>query len=232
MQGVLGCGTLVPVDLSHPLRSLVPSLDADVLEVLAGVETGLGLSQITRVAARGSRMGISHVVNRLVEHGLVLAEPGNQGHLYRLNRDHLLVPVILAGASMRKTLLDRLSEHANHLVPAPAHVSVFGSFARGEAGSDSDIDVLVVAASEADLDKMGDPLDELSTDVARWTGNHCQVVAVTASHVRGLHAGGERIVDEWLHDSYLLAGSELAALLRRPRRSSGTRSPSAPSTTR
>jgi len=229
---VLGCGTLVPVDLSHPLRSLVPSLDADVLEVLAGVETALGLSQITRVAARGSRMGISHVVNRLVEHGLVLAEPGNQGHLYRLNRDHLLVPVILAGASMRKTLLDRLSEHANHLVPAPAHVSVFGSFARGEAGSDSDIDVLVVAASEADLDKMGDPLDELSTDVARWTGNHCQVVAVTASHVRGLHAGGERIVDEWLHDSYLLAGSELAALLRRPRRSSGTRSPSSPSTTR
>ncbi len=32
--------------LSSPLSSLIPTLDAAVLEVLAGTESGLGVSQI------------------------------------------------------------------------------------------------------------------------------------------------------------------------------------------
>lgn len=209
-------GTLTVVDLRHPLRSIVPSLDADVLEVLAGVETGLGLSQITRLAARGSRMGISHVVNRLVEHGVVLAEPANQGYLYRLNRDHVLAPVVLAGATTRQTLLTRLAERALDLMPAPIHVSVVGSFARGEAGPDSDIDLLVVVATEAELDKLDDQLRQLAAEVTDWTGNDCQVLAFTTRHLRSLRSSGERAVDSWLDDSRLLVGTELAAVLRSP----------------
>ena len=208
----------------------MPSLDAEVLEVLSGVQTGLGLSQITRLASRGSRMGISHVVARMVEQGVVLADPANQGHLYRLNPDHLLAPVILAAASARVTLLARLDERVTDLVPSPAHVSVFGSFARGEAGQTSDIDLLVIARSETDLDDLREPLNALCDDVARWTGNHCQVLAFTTRHVRELRNSGERIVDDWLADSVLLAGSELAAVLRGSRRSLGARSPAASST--
>lgn len=218
-------GTLDVVDLTHPLRSLVPSLDADVLEVLSGVETGLGLSQITRLASRGSRMGISHVVNRLVEHGVLLAEPANQGYLYRLNRQHLLAPVVLAAASLRTTLLARLADCALELAPAPIHVSVVGSFARGEAGPDSDIDLLVVVATEAELDKLGDQLRPLSAEVTDWTGNDCQVLAFTTRHLRALRSSGDRVVEGWTGDSHLLLGTELAAMLRGPRSRSGSRPP-------
>jgi hypothetical protein len=38
------------------------------------------------------------ILDRLVRHGLVIAEPANQGFLYRLNRDHLLAPSILQAA--------------------------------------------------------------------------------------------------------------------------------------
>lgn len=224
-------GTLTVVDLRHPLRSVIPSLDADVLEVLAGVETGLGLSQITRLAARGSRMGISHVVNRFVEHGVVLAEPANQGYLYRLNRNHVLAPVVLAGVTAREALLTRLVDRSLDLAPAPIHVSVVGSFARGEAGPDSDIDLLVVVAAEAELDKLEDQLRQLSSEVTDWTGNDCQVLAFTTRHLRSLRAAGERAVDGWLEDSHLLAGMELAALLRSPRARPGPR-PRASSTRR
>jgi predicted nucleotidyltransferase len=130
--------------------------------------------------------------------------------------------VILAAASARVTLLARLDERVTDLVPSPAHVSVFGSFARGEAGPTSDIDLLVIADSETDLDDLREPLNALSDDVARWTGNHCQVLAITTGHVRELRNSGERIVDDWLADSILLAGSELAAVLRISRRSLGT----------
>jgi len=78
------------MDVSSPLRSLVPSLDSAVLDVLSRSESSFGPTQVVRQAGRGSRAGIQLVLDRLVEHGLVLAEPTNRGHMYRLNRDHLL----------------------------------------------------------------------------------------------------------------------------------------------
>jgi predicted nucleotidyltransferase len=46
----------------------------------------------------------------------------------------------------------RLEEVAQALDPHPSHVSVFGSFARREAGPDSDIDLLVVLPEDAHVD--------------------------------------------------------------------------------
>jgi len=214
----------VSVDLSHPLRTIVPSLDADVLEVLAGVETGLGLSQITRLAARGSRMGVSHVVSRLVEHGLVLAQPANHGSLYRLNRDHVLAPVVLAGVSARSSFLALLGQRVHDLAPSPSHVSIVGSFARGEAGVASDVDLLVVVPSDADLDKLDDQLENLADAVLAWTGNRVQLLAFTLSHLRRLCASEESMVEAWCEDAHLLAGSDLPSLLRDLRRRPGSRS--------
>jgi hypothetical protein len=86
------------VDLQRPLRSIVPSLDWAVLEMLSSTESGLGSSQIARLSNEGSRSGQVPILDRLVRHGLVIAEPANQGFLYRLNRDHLLAPLILQAA--------------------------------------------------------------------------------------------------------------------------------------
>ncbi len=139
------------MDLRHPLRSLVPSLDWAVLEVLAGTESGLGASQIARLSYDGSRSGQAPILDRLVRQGLVIAEPANQGFLYRLNRDHLLAPAILHTAGIRGRLLELLGERVRQLTPMPLHASVFGSFARGEAGEESDIDLLLIAATDQDV---------------------------------------------------------------------------------
>ena len=77
--------TLVGVDLTSPLRTLAPSLESAVLEVLAGTESGLSATAIARLAPRGSRQGQYTVLTRLVDHGLVLADPSSTGALYRLN---------------------------------------------------------------------------------------------------------------------------------------------------
>jgi hypothetical protein len=201
------------VDLQHPLRSLIPSLDADVLEVLAAVQVGLGVSQITRRASRGSRAGITAVLDRMVAHGLVTAEPGNQGSLYRLNRTHILTPALLAAIAVRTDLLEGLRSTFQAAASGAAHVSVFGSFARGEAGPGSDIDVLLVGASEQQVRQWEDSLASARLRVEQWSGNRCQTIAISIAHLRRLSKAGEPIVKSWLDESVLLNGEPLTALI-------------------
>ena len=164
----------VGVDLSSPLRTLSPGLDSAVLQVLAGTESGLSASQIARLAPRGSRAGQQPVLNRLVEHGFVIAEPANLGSLYRLNREHVLSGPVAAAATARVMVLARLTGAVESLRPAPLHASLFGSFARGEAGPDSDIDLLVVTLADADLEDEAwfEQLDELHRLTESWNDDH------------------------------------------------------------
>ncbi len=70
-------------------------------------------------------------------------------------------------------------------------VIVFGSFARGEAGTDSDIDVVVVrpAAIEDDDDAWGESLEAWRRDMGRLTGNPVEVLEVSAVEAATKAAG-------------------------------------------
>ena len=202
------------MDLSSPLQSLVPTLDSAVLEVLAGTESGLSATQISRLAPRGSRQGQALVLDRLVEHGLVIAEPANRGYLYRLNRDHVLADAVLSACRARRTVLDRLTEAVKALDPEPAHVSVFGSFARREAGPGSDIDLIVVlpAAPESDT-AWSDQLQDLADRVLSWTGNRLECLTFTVDELRTVAARGEPIVDSFRDHAVRLSGPQIDAVL-------------------
>lgn len=207
----------------------MPSLDWAVLEVLAGTQSGLGASQIARLSARGTRAGQAAVLDRLVAHGIVEAEPANQGYLYRLNRDHLVAPAILQVATLRSELLRRIAAGIASLDPAPVHASVFGSFARGEAGETSEIDILVIASEELDIDDWDSTIEQLGSDVRRWTGNRCQFLTVSVARARELAQAHEAIVANWLEDELRLAGEPLSSIVAGNRRSRrGSRNVEAP----
>ena len=207
----------------------MPSLDWAVLEVLAGTQSGLGASQIARLSARGTRAGHAAVLDRLVAHGIVEAEPANQGYLYRLNRDHLVAPAILQVATLRSELLRRIAAGIASLDPAPVHASVFGSFARGEAGETSDIDILLIASEELDIDTWDTTIEQLGSDTRRWTGNRCQFLTVSVARARELAQAHEAIVANWLEDELRLAGEPLSSIVAGNRRSRrGSRNVEAP----
>jgi len=165
------------------------------------------------LAGSGSRQGHSAVLERLVDHGLVLAEPANLGSLYRFNRDHLLAPAVVLAVGLRSELLTRLGDETAQLNPVPVHASVFGSFARGEAGVDSDIDVLLIAASDADTARWEGQVDGLEDRVRRWTGNRCRCLVVTVARAQQLSKQNEPIVSNWIDDGVLLGGERLKGLL-------------------
>lgn len=203
------------MDLSHPLRSLVPSLDSAALEVLAGTESALGTSQIQRLAGRGSWAGYQRVLDRLVAHGLVLSEPTNNGFVYRLNRAHLLAPTVLAAAAVRPNLLTRIANAVAGLTPPAEHASIFGSFARGEGDADSDIDLFLVMPLDYDRDPdhWTVQLQQLEDQVQAWTGNRLEVLVLDRRQLADATAAAEPVLASIRADAITLHGPDVAALL-------------------
>jgi predicted nucleotidyltransferase len=191
----------------------MPSLEWAVLEVLAGTQSGMGASQIARLSAEGSRSGQGFVLDRLVRQGLVIAEPANQGFLYRLNRDHLLAQAVLDAAATRARLLSLLTREARSLDPFPVYAAVFGSFARGEAGDESDIDILLIAATEDGAAAWKSAVDLIEDRVRLWTGNRCSCMVFGLDRVRELVASSEPIVKNWAVDEVVLVGGPLMRIV-------------------
>jgi len=206
------------VDLSSPLRSIAPGLDSAVLQTLAGTESGLSASQVARLAGRGTRVGLLPVLARLVGHGVVLAEPANRGYLYRLNRSHVLADAVVSAAGARRAIFDRLTEAVEILRPAPLSVSLFGSFARGEAGPDSDLDVLIVTAADLDPDtelarEWEQQLQHLEDQVLAWTGNRLERLVMSVDRLRAAFARDEPVIAAWSEEAITLTGLTTAELL-------------------
>lgn len=203
------------MDLTSPLRSLIPSLDSAVLEVLARTESGLSASRVSRLATRGSRQGLSLALDRLVEHGLVIAEPANQGFLYRLNRDHVLTGALLLALDARHMVLEQLKGAVEQLEPRPLHVSVFGSFARADGTASSDIDLFVVCEAGQDLhdEVWQQQLHEMEDRVLRWTGNRMEPLVLTPETLATAIRAREPIVNSVLEESICLLGAQFSELV-------------------
>ena len=74
-------------------------------------------------------------------------------------------------------------------------VLLYGSFARHDAGPDSDIDLLVVWKDEIDEAHAAELLDEAVTRIERLTGNGAQIIAMTGAELDGLMERRDPLID-------------------------------------
>jgi predicted nucleotidyltransferase len=102
--------------------------------------------------------------------------------LFRLVPEHIASRAILALARSADTVLDEMGRLAGALPHPPVSVIVFGSFARREADTDSDIDAVIVRP--LDLDEEDETwsasLETWRQAVRRLTGNPVEVLEVSA----------------------------------------------------
>jgi predicted nucleotidyltransferase len=77
---------------------------------------------------------------------------------------------------------------------------VFGSFARQEGDSSSDIDVLIVGTPS------DDDVADLADLVERWTGNRAQVVVLAPDEYRRVVQAEEPVTKEWDRDLHVVVG--------------------------
>lgn len=172
--------------LQNPFAVLSPTgMDSQVLAVLARSEQHLTIPAIHGLLPEeGSSTGVRKALPRLVEQGIVLEQVTGRTHSYALNREHLLADVVLKIANSRRELISRIHDLINGWPVEPVTVKIFGSAARGEMRSDSDIDILVVFPDETP-DGLDDELaGVLAKQVVRWTGNDVRPVLYRAAEVQ------------------------------------------------
>lgn len=204
------------MDVSKPFTAISPSVDADVLVALAGSTKPRSGRELARRAGR-SNTGVQHVLDRLVEHGLVGREEVGRTFLYQLNRDHLLAPAVERMAGVRGELVRRLRDEIDAWEIPPVHASLFGSAARGDGDARSDIDLLVVRPADVDPDDAHwrGQVDRLADLVRRWTGNNAGIAEVSEGELPRLRKDRPPVVEEVSEDAVDLAGEATRKLLRR-----------------
>jgi predicted nucleotidyltransferase len=193
------------MDFTRPLRVVTPTLDGDVLAVLAGSDEEFSGRRIHRLLGHSSEPGVRKAAERLVEQGIVLRRQAGRANLYRLNRSHLAAPQIEGLATLQTRLISRLQEAIAEWKLPPHSALLFGSVARGEGRAGSDLDILVVRGSGVDEDssEWRGQLASLESDAGGWTGNDTRIVEYDDEEI----AGGNRLVDEALTDGIELYGS-------------------------
>jgi predicted nucleotidyltransferase len=199
------------MDVARPYSSVVPSLDGDVLVTLAGTTRPLTGRQIAELSRRGSRSAVSAVLDRLVEQGLVLRQQAGRAHLHTLNRDHLAAHVVEQLASLRAELARRLQTSLAAWDPAPLHVSMFGSAARGDGDTASDIDLFIVRSAQVsdEDERWVAQVDDLSRAVHAWTGNHAGIIEVPAQELSRLFRDRPPVFENLCTDAIHLLGMPL-----------------------
>ena len=203
------------MNVARPHTVFSTSLDVEVLLVLRATTRPLTGREVARLVTRGSLAGVQKALRRLVSHGIIHAEEAGRALLYTLNRDHLAVPALETLALMRVELESRLRASMDEWEIAPAHASVFGSAARADGDTESDIDVFVVRPLKVDASDPGwrEQLDRLAADVVRWTGNHLAVSEVGEHELTRLRREHPPVLDAFGTDAITLVGPAPGKLL-------------------
>jgi hypothetical protein len=195
------------MDFGRPLETLTPTLDGDVLAVLARADTEMTGREIQRLTGHGSHQGIRNAADRLTRQGIVLRRPIGNANLYQLNRDHVAAPWIEGMAGLGEQVLDRLRSSIDAWTQPPILALLFGSVATGQATPTSDLDLLIVrpAACEADEPTWSAQIAALEAQATAWTGNDARVVEYGEEELAG--AETEPLFEDVLRDGIELHGS-------------------------
>lgn len=199
------------MDLSNPIRSVIPVSQGEVLAVLARTDrplTGRRVAELTD--GRLSQKGTNLALRALVGSGLVLVEAQPPANLYRLNRQHLAAPSIEALVALRSRLVAAMAEHIDAWKIRTEGAWLFGSAARGDGDETSDIDVLVLRPTHVDDDIWDDQVEQLASAVTAWTGNRCEVIEYTSEELAVLMGRAEdRLAVGLRADAVALTPTEL-----------------------
>lgn len=201
------------MDFVRPVQAVIPGAQGRVLAVLAETSAELNLRTLARLSGVSIAQA-SRILPTLVELGIVERREAPPSALFRFVADNVAARAISALADARATVLEQLGRSAGALDPRPISVIVFGSFARGEADSDSDLDVVFVRAETVDEDD-----DRWRAAVERWrhgarraTGNRVELLEVSEGDAARLLRGRDPLWLDVRREGVLVSGAAIDVL--------------------
>lgn len=180
----------VDMDFIRPVEAIIPGVQGRVLSVLVETTAELNLRTVARLAGVSVAQA-SRVLPHLVELGLVERREVPPSSLFRLVPEHIAAGPLLGIARARDVMLEAMGRIAGDLPVSPTSVIVFGSFARGEADEQSDIDTILVRPIDVDEsdEAWAASVEQWADSVRRVSGNRVEVLEVGADEIAGrLHS--------------------------------------------
>lgn len=202
------------MDVAYPHTAVSPSLEGEVLVTLAGTTRPLTGREVARLVRWGSQAGVSRALQRLTAHGIISEQQAGRALLFTLNREHVAAPIVEALRDLRGEVIRRVRRAMSGWKVKAAHGSLFGSMARADGDTESDIDLFLVRprSTDAEDDRWRRQVDALSTSVHAWTGNRLGVSEVAESEARELRKRRPAILADLKRDAVHLVGWPTAAL--------------------
>lgn len=144
-----------------------------------------------------SLWSVQETLRALRQLGLVESQTIGRARIHTINEGHAAVAPLRALADPVAALKEAVGEAVDSTVHT---VLLFGSFARGEAVVESDLDLAVIASPE------WEGRIELEETVRTRLGNDCDVLVFTAAEFEKLARDGEPVVSDILRDGVALVG--------------------------
>ena len=94
-----------------------------------------------------------------------------------------------------------------------ATAALFGSIARGEATTHSEIDLALVLPDNIHSDDREVLLDDLHDTIEPYTGNTLQIIDATRSELQRMVAKNAPLIHSWAADAQTIAGVNLTTLI-------------------
>lgn len=204
------------MNLGHPAFDILGENDARVLHQLAVLGDGASGRRIQELAGVANLRTVQRILERLERVGLIDVQPIGRANRYSLNRAHILWDPI-------ERLLEapaRAEEEFQMLIgkafgPAIDHAILYGSFARGTANLDSDIDVLIVWADDVPSSARLSTVSNATDQVERLTGNRAQFLSVTADELAALIEANDPLIESIRSNGRALTtGTDVRQVLR------------------
>ncbi len=204
------------MDFRHPVEAVVGGTRGRLLAVLAQTTAPLTLRRLARLASVSPAQA-SRVMPALVGLGLVERSEVPPASQFLLNRQNVAARFIVELADVRQAVFSRIGDAARDIEPAPMSVIVFGSLARGEADTESDVDLVVVRP-----DHVGEDDDRWSASVEDWrrrvgavTGNDVELVEASVSEATRKLRGRSGLWRDIKRDGVAVYGATATELVER-----------------
>ena len=195
------------------MQSVIPGAQGRILAVLAESTAYLNLRTIALLSGTSPAQA-SRILPELVRSGLVERREAPPSALFRLVDDNVGSRIVRALSRSRETVLAELGSQAETLEPSPVSVIVFGSFARGEAEADSDLDVLFVQPKSTNDDdyRWAAAVEGWRQFARRLTGNRVEVVETSESSVGRFLRSHKTLWADIVRDGVVVYGKSLEGL--------------------
>lgn len=200
------------MDFRKPIQQVIPGAQGKLLHVFAHTSTNLSTSAAARLSGV-SLAQTSRILPELARMGILGRTDVPPSVTYCFIADNLASKAILLLSRLREAAIDELRHSAQAKVDPSISLVLFGSFARGEADSESDIDVLLVHPDDSqEPEGWSEGVEQWRSSAQLLTGNEVQLMAVNQSEIGQLLCSGRPVWLDILRDGIAIFGKSLDEL--------------------